>query len=415
MIRALFLSLILMGVFSFPAVAQPGGADLIHATITWESGDSRTGYLRWDKEEATWDDLFHCGYRENPWTEFVDMEALKKEKRDRFYETHGLIKRLAYALNEDEVTGPGWRMFLIRFGDIQSFEIHSGKDDFIITCGGARHRIGGYANDNGSDLWLYEMNEEPLEVEWNDLVSIVFSPAPDNHPPFANRLFGTVETTQGSFTGPIMWDKSECLSIDLLDGDNDDGDLSVLMGDIRSIEKVDNRSVLIEEKNGTSYDMGGSNDVNDGNRGIWILTEDLGWVDIPWNRFIKATFIDTTNSGTPRAAFGNNQPLTGTIHLEDGSERAGRLVYDLDEGFAWDIFNGSNNLIDYEIPFTMITRIERLPEAASRVHLQSGQVLELSGNQDTGEDHGGMLVFTEGTSNAELIPWRLVQWVDFSQ
>ncbi len=416
MFRALLLpTLILTAIVSTPALAEPDGASLIHATITWESGDSRTGYLRWDKEEATWDDLFHCGYRENPWLEFIDTEALRKEKRARFYETHGLIERVAYALHEDKKPGPGWRMFLIRMGDIQSFEINAGQDDFVITASGSRHRIGGYANDNGSDLWLYESNEAPLEVEWNDLVSITFSAAPENHTPFANRLFGTVESTTGTFTGPIMWDKSECLTIDSLDGENDDGGLSIAMGDIRSIKKVDHRSVFIEEKSGLGYDMQGSNDVNDGNRGIMILTEDLGWVDIPWKRFIKATFSDKTNGGSARTAFGHGQPLNGTVHLTDGTQQTGRLVYDLDEGFAWDIFNGRANLIDYDIPFTMITKIERLPDDACRVFLQSGKILELSEDQDTGQDHGGMLVFPTESTASEFIPWRLVKTVDFSQ
>jgi hypothetical protein len=408
-----YLSFLLLLAGAAMAETQPN-QPFIHATITFEHGESHTGYLRWESEEATWDDLFHSGYRENPWLEFIDTEALKKEKRDRFYETHGLIKRLAYALSEDEISGPGWRMFLIRFGDIQSIEIRDGQDDFVITADGARHRIGGYANDNGSDLWLYEKGQEPLEVEWNDLVSIEFSAAPEDHEPFAHRLYGTVETSKGSFTGPIMWDKSECLDIDNLDGENDSGDLTIPMGNIRSIEKVDNRSVLIEEKDGSSYDMRGSNDVNEDNRGIWILTQDQGWVDIPWKRFIKATFSDQTEGGNPRSAFGNKQPLVGSVHLTDGTILDGRLVYDLDEGFAWDIFNGSQGQIDYDIPFTLITAIERLPDEACRLSLVSGKTLELSGNQDTGEDHGGMLVFQEGATEAQYVPWRLVQAVEFT-
>jgi len=415
MSRVLFFCVIVMMLFPLSTRAQNEGAGFIHATVTWESGDSRTGYLRWDREEATWDDLFHCGYRENPWTEFIDHSALKKEKRDRYYESHGLIDRIAYALNEEDQPGPGWRMLLIRFGDIRNIEVRSGRDDFLITCDGSRHQIGGYANDSGSDLWLYEKDQEPLEIEWNDLTSIEFSSAPDNHPPFAQRLFGTVETTKGSFTGPVMWDKSECLSIDTLDGENDDGDLAILMGDIHSIEKVDSRSVIIVENSGNSYDMRGSNDVNNDNRGIWILTEEMGWVDVPWKRFIKATFSQGPGSGTARKDFGNHQPLKGKIQLKDGTTRVGRLVYDLDEGFAWDIFNGSLGQIDYDIPFALITTIEVLPESKCRVHLKSGKILELSGNQDTGEENGGVLIFPNGKNEAEFMPWRQIHAIDFQQ
>jgi len=398
-----------------PAAAQ-SNQGYIHATVTFEKGESHTGYLRWEREEATWDDLFHTGYRENPWIDSLDLTALNKEKRDQFYATHGLIKRLAYALNNDEESGPGWRMLLIRFGDIQNIEINSGEDDYLITADGGRHRIGGYANDDGSDLWLYEKGEEPLEIEWNDLESIVFSAAPEDHTPYAQRLYGTVETTVGNFTGPIMWDKSECLDIDTLDGENDDGDLTIAMGDIRSIRKVDGNSVLIEEKNGLQYDMWGSNDVNKSNRGIWIHTSDRGWVDVSWKRFIQVTFSDETVSGTPRADFNNNQPMHGTVHLKDGSTRRGRLVYDIDEGFAWDLFNGEDKGITYDIPFNLITEVKQLDSETCRVTLTSGLSLELSQDQDSGTDHGGVLVFADSTDlkTAEYIPWRLVNSLKIS-
>jgi len=407
---------ILIVISSHALAVERSNQGYIHATVTFEEGETRTGYLRWEKEEATWDDLFHCGYRENPWIEFLDLEALKKEKRDQFYATHGLIKRLAYALNEDEESGPGWRMFLIRFGDIQNFEINPGEDDYAITTDGGRHRIGGYANDNGSDLWLYENGEDPLEIDWNDLVSIVFSAAPEDHAPFAQRLFGTVETTVGNFTGPIMWDKSECLNIDFLDGENDDGDLALAMGDIRSIRKVDSKSVTIKEKSGLQYNMRGSNDVDSGNRGIWIKTEDRGWIDIPWKRFIEVTFSDETASGSARSDFNNHERMHGTVYLTDGNSLSGRLIYDLDEGFAWDIFNGDEKDISYDIPFNLITEIKQLTSETCQVTLTSGLKLELSNNQDTGVDHGGIMVFPDSNdlTTSEYVPWRMVDYLEIS-
>lgn len=414
MSRRLIFVVLFCTVFPSLLSAQTDGADLIHATVSWPDGTQRTGYLRWDREEATWDDLFHSGYRENPWTEFIDHEAVAKERRDQFYASHGLIKRLVYALNEDDDQGVGWRMLLIRFGDIRSIEIHDGEDDFIVTADGRRHQIGGYANDDGSDLWLYEKGQEPLEIEWNDLTSIEFSAAPAGHEPFARRLHGTVETTEGDFTGPIMWDKSECLDIDSLDGENDEGDISLSMGEILSIRKIDNRSVRIELKNGTGFDMSGSNDVNSDNRGIWILTQDLGWVDVPWKRFIQATFSDPRGQGTPRSGFGNNTPLRGTIQLTDGSSRQGRLVYDLDEGYSWDLFNGNLRQVGYDIPFPLIAKLEPLGENTCRVHLRSGRVLELGENQDTGDKNGGMLVFSADETRAEFVSWTRIREVIFT-
>ncbi len=395
------------------AQTSPRNQGYIHGTITFEYGNMRTGYLRWEKEEAHWDDLFHCGYRKNPWLEYIDHETLDKEKRDQFYATHGLIERLAYALGNNKDSGPGWRMLLIQFGDIHSFEIHSGKDDYIITADGLRHKIGGYANDNGSDLWFYENGQDPMEIEWNDLTSIVFSVAPAEHAPYAQRLFGTVETKHGNFTGPIMWDKSECLSIDILDGENDDGDLAISMGDIRRIRKVDTESVFIEEKSGAEYPMRGSNDVNNGNRGIWINTSDRGWVDVPWKHFIAVTFSDETTSGAARTISAHKKPMQGVVQLMDGTKKQGRLVYDLDEGFAWDYFNGDEKGIGYDIPFHLISELQRIDNETCRVILTTGISLDLTNNQDTGADHGGILIIHDNNheKTSDFLPWRSVKSV----
>lgn len=390
---------------------NPANQGLIYGAITWPDGRRQEGFLRWDREEATWDDLFHTGYRENPWHEFIDHEALRRERREEFYANNGLLRRLLYALDEDDQPDGLWRMLEIRFGDIAFIEIRDGKDDFLTTADGGRHQIGGYANDDGSDLWFYEQGAEPVKIEWNDLVRIEFRPAPPDHEPFARRLYGTVESTAGTFTGPIMWDKSECLDTDILDGENDEGDLELPMGRIRSIAKKDGRSVTIVTSDGRTFPMWGSNDVDAGNRGVWILTPDTGWVCISWKRFRKVTFSEAPDSGTPRAHFDHGRPLRGAVLLEDGSRVSGRLVYDLDEGFAWDIFNGEIEGIDYDIPFGLIARIERVDEKTCRVHLRSGRVLELSGNQDTGERHGGVLVFEGEGKSARHLAWREIEAV----
>ncbi len=84
-------------------------------------------------------------------------------------------------------------------------------------------------------------------------------------------------------------------------------------------------------------------------------------------------------------------------------------------GFAWDIFNGSHQQIDYDIPFTLITKIEVMAQSKCNVHLQSGIVLELSGNQDTGEKTIGLLVFPKGEGDPEFVPWRQVKAIEFHQ
>ena len=143
-------------------------AGFLHATVTWPTGESKSGFLRWKDEEAFWDDLFHSGYIVRVWGDYVDREALRRERRQEYYRTHGLIDRIAYALDQDKKDPLGFRPFVSRFGDLRSIEIHDGDNDFVFTADGARHEIGGYANDAGSPLLLYERGgrrapDDPLE------------------------------------------------------------------------------------------------------------------------------------------------------------------------------------------------------------------------------------------------------------
>ncbi len=94
--------------------------------------------------------------------------------------------------------------------------------------------------------------------------------------PFAERLYGLVESTEGQFEGFIQWDVSECLSIDTLDGRLNGKNHDFPMGEIRSIARAhkQNASVIVR-KDGSTATMGGSNDVESGNRGIMV--ENPAW------------------------------------------------------------------------------------------------------------------------------------------
>jgi hypothetical protein len=392
------------------------GAGFIHATVTWPSGESKTGYLRWDDEEAYWDDLFHCGYRDLVWSEYVDLESLRNERRTEYFETHGLLDRLIYAIEGDDDNPLGWRMFLSRFGDLRSIEIRDGEDDFAITADGARHEIGGYANDSGSRLYLYPGEGNRERITWNDLSEIVFSPAPADREPYAERLYGLVKTTVGEFEGFIQWDKSECTSLDVLDGEDESGEVDLEMGSIRSITRTRDNSSEVVTRDGIEYRLHGSNDVNSSNRGIVIEVENLGRVVVPWKRFESVSFSEGHGSGIGRDAYANAEPLRGRVGTADGRERAGRLVVDLDEAFQWDLFNGTDEHgIEYNIPFSFLQRVEPGEQDFCRVTLQSGRVLELGDNQDTGQAHAGILVFASEGSEPERLLWNQIRWFEFDR
>ena len=416
MLRLVLYLFVLLSVLASAAGATPENSGFIYGTVTYGNGDQLTGFIRWDDEEAFWDDLFHCGYRDLVWSEHVDMEEFRKERREAYFKTHGLLDRLMYAMEEDDNNPIGWRMFLSRFGDLRSIEIHDGEDDFAITADGARHEIGGYANDAGSRLYLYAGEEKPERIRWNDLAEIAFSPAPPGAVPYAERLYGRVETSEGDFEGFIQWDKSECTSLDVLDGEDESGDVELEMGSIESITRARDNSVEVVLKDGAVRHLDGSNDVNSSNRGIMVEVSGLGRVTVPWNRFENITFSEGHGSGPGRLTYANSGPLRGSVTGIDGRVHSGRLVFDLDEAWHWDVFNGETVAgLEYDVPFHNITRIEPGSEVefTCRVTLASGGVLELGNNQDTGKKNTGMLIFVPGVSDPEYLSWSRIQVIEF--
>ncbi|MBU8871824.1 MAG: hypothetical protein KOO60_13240, partial [Gemmatimonadales bacterium] len=219
--------------------------------------------------------------------------------------------------------------------------------------------------------------------------------------------------------GFIQWDKSECTSLDILDGDDERGDVELEMGTITSISKARDNSVEVVLKDGTVRYLDGSNDVSSSNRGIMIEVAELGRVTVPWNRFDNINFSEGRGSGPGRETYANSGPIQGTVELGDGRALSGRLVFDLDEAWHWDVFNGQTVAgLEYDIPFSCIARIEPSEDnyggkISSRVALRSGLVLMLGENQDTGPKNAGMLVFETEDSDPEHLPWNRIRSIEF--
>ncbi|MBU2501560.1 hypothetical protein KJ682_09565 [bacterium] len=387
-------------------------AGFIYATVAWPDGEEKTGFLRWEDEEAAWDDLFHSGQRELPWLEHADQDQLRAERRNRYYRDNGLFGRIMFALNEDRKDPVTWRIFLVRMGDIRSIEIHKGKDDFVVTADGSRHEVGGYANDAGSDLLLYTGDGEPESIEWNDLASITFEQAPPGLVPYAGRLYGDLEWTGGVFTGFIQWDKTECLTIDVLDGEDPDGrDHEVPMGDIAAIARIDGSSCRVDLRNGESLVLSGSNDVNRENRGIVVEVPGTGRVSVPWHRFVRLTFSEAAGSGPGRGDRRAADPIRGAIRLADGESLEGRLVLDLDKAWGWNFFSGTCEGLDYDIPLPVIRSLEPRDDSCV-VTLASGLVLELSDSTESGQENAGSLVFAPGGGAPRYVSWGDTRRVD---
>ena len=280
----------------------------------------------------------------------------------------------------------------------------------VIMNDGREVAVAGYANDVSSDILIYTGAEEPEEIEWDDIARIDFAQAPPEAAPYASRALGSVKSRSGDLEGFIMWDESECTSIDIIDADERD----VPLGEIHRIVRANEGGSHVTFTDGTTESLTGSNDVDKGQRGTHVEVPGTGRINVPWKDFLEVTFDHEAGSGPGRDAFAAITELQGTVTDIDGGSWTGRVVWDADEGWTCDIFNGVGDPWVYDIPFENIAAIIKTDLATCRVTLTSGQAIELTDGQDTGNKNAGVLVWEYAGSEPVHIPWSRFQRVDFT-
>lgn len=388
------------------AEAQQDNQAFIYGHVVTTSGSEYEGFLRWGSQEAFWDDLFNSVKEDLPFYDY-----LEEAEYDRL---RGRGSRFSIFDWEVSIEGdfPAARQFITRFGDIASIQPHRRGWIDVVMKSGTTMEVRGGSDDVSDNIHVSDASLGEIDLRWDRIDRIEFMAAPRGADPGVTRLYGTVETREGDFTGFIQWDKDECLSTDLLDGDTEDGDVSIRMGTIRSIERLSRRSSLVILNDGREFRLDGSNDVDESNRGIMVEDQRFGRVTVDWGSFDQVTFSDPPNSGRAFADYAPLGELNGTVIDVDGERYTGRLVFDLDESEGWEMLNGSLDQITFDIPFARVISIEPMRRGFSRIVLDSGETLTLEESHDVGEDNSGMLVF-DGR-NPTYIAWRDVERIEFN-
>ncbi len=379
------------------SVALAGGE--IYGTVTTVNGDQHTGAIRWDKNENFWDDMIDA----------VKIEGIKVERQSGVN-----IRAFGMQIVTADSHGNRWvhPQFTIPVGHLASIEPTSGKEVLLKLKNGAVLE-GRESADMGSHMRGIVVETEAegeADLEWRDIDRIEFSQGPGGRD--QDRLFGTVETDIGEFTGYIVWDKDESLGEDILDGEADGQDRKVPMENIRSIEKAGSRGSLVTLKSGKELELRGTNDVNDDNRGIAITIAALGRVTVDWDEFQKVTFKDPPPS-LRYDQFDGGRALTGTLTTQDGETWSGQIIWDRDESYTWECIDGKIREVQFEIQFQYIARIDRASSGSARVVLLDDLEFKLRDSNDVNHENKGILIRTEDGEEIE-ISWDELDSVEFS-
>ncbi|MEL6390893.1 MAG: hypothetical protein AAFQ02_12110 [Bacteroidota bacterium] len=398
MLRSLLVIAVLL-ICNSSVDAQNTGEEFIYGLITTVGGEEYRGFIRWNDEEVTWSDTFNS-------------TKYSKSHRDRQTWSWGKIDWKVANLWKDNYSGSG-RLFSCQFGDIAVLHPKSRERVDIELKNGSIIQVQGGSNDIGTTLRFHDYEMGLIKLRWDRIERIELFQAPTEiNPPYDSPIYGIATSIRGDrYEGYIKWDNDERIGEDVLDGDSRDGEKSIPFRSIAQIEKQRGRS-RVSLRSGRELVMDGSNDVSNGNRGIHIYHHDIGEIELPWSEFDK---LEIT---TPASALGYNdfpmpKPLSGQVLTFDGNTYEGQIVFDKDE--MWDIegLNGSDNEIDYTIPFRNIKRIIPKNRNYSLIELRVGEKILLGNGQDVSSSNDGIIVVNDQDQSGITIDWDDVDEIIF--
>ncbi len=402
--------LIVFGVFvafvvTHVAIAQ-SNEGFMYGKITTRS-NVYEGQLRWGNEEAFWTDYFNAAKRSpDKYSHIVRAEKKIKVHSQEEFDWDIL------SIWADKTTT---HQFSCQFGDIKRIFVLGRNSARLQFKNGVEIELNGQGyNDVGSKIQVLDKELGLTSIEWDRIDQIEFLAFPKSITArLGDPLFGTVETDRREkFTGYIQWDHDERLTTDKLDGESRDGHVSISFANIVSIER-EGRGSYITLRSGKEMLLKGSNDVDDGNRGVIVIVPGKGMVDVPWQEFKKLTISAAESSGPSYESFTTPKYLLGKVALYDEKEISGKLVYDIDEALDVETLEGKDNGVKYTIPFRNIRIIRPKNEDYSFIELRNGEVLLLGDGRDVNSENDGILVFEKGKKDATHIRWRRVERISF--
>lgn len=386
---------------------------LIYGKVETIDGDSYEGQIRWGKEEAFWFDHFNSSKPENENLDLLSSREIDNLDRNRHNNNNSWMawRNNWFSSNNNSWGNNHTHSFACEFGDIKRIEPGRGERIRVTLQNGDVLRMDGGSNDVGASVRVYDEEQGLLKIAWDNIETVDFFNAPRSYQSkFGQPLYGTVLTSSGSFSGYVQWDHDERLSDDELNGDIRGGELDLPFRKIKTITKT-YRGVEVEVLSGRRFDMSGSNDVNNDNRGIIVNIAGMGRVDIPWEEFESVTFteVDDNRKMKKKSSY-SPKKISGTVITVSGKKYAGELIYDLDETYNIEILNGKYDEMEFFLPFREIKTIRPKSDDRSMVKLENGKELLLEDSVDVSDDNDGIIV-SASKNNYEYIPWSEVEEV----
>lgn len=388
----------------------------IYGRITTIDGVGYEGRIRFGGgEEAFWSDFFNGVKLENPWAAEVPPGELPKDR--------DAIEIFGVRIFEREEPVDLARPFMVRFGDMVRVA-SQGRDVYVTLKSEAVIKLDQFsASDFDDGVRVWDQRHGIVDLDSLRVRDIEFREAPGsaNAP---GRLFGTVSTKQGTFTGFLQWNRRKNLGSDIFDGRSDGKAVRVPFDTIQAIARRSQDGALVTLRDGREMVVSGTRDAGEDNLGIYVDDPRYGRVLVSWDAFKRVAFGAEGPGKEPRSPayddFPQAGPLMGAVTTRTGRRIAGRLVYDLDECEAIETLDAPSGGIDYSILFGMIATIvlprpEMQETGHATITLHTGEELILEDSGDLSRENAGMLVFGTGRQDVEYVRWGDVARIDLDK
>jgi hypothetical protein len=395
------------------AIADNSGR--IYGKIHTTDGETYEGLIRWDKNEASWVDVLNAT---------KDTERSGRS-RATVRKIHG-NSTTKYRIFGIDVVGEEGATYLvgggssigIRFGHIKTLEAIDDERGLLVLKSGEELEVTSGSTDIGSavrEIIIEDVAEGEIEFTWDDIERVEFMGATSDAPSaLGERLYGTLTTRRGdTYTGYACWDVDELLTSDILDGEEGRRTKKIKFDKIASIERYSSSAALVKLVAGDEVVLRNSNDVDNSNRGIAIADPNLGQVTVQWDEFEKLTFSPAPKQ-VKYADFDGGRPLQGTVYTEAGDKYTGRIIWDDDEEYTWEMLNGDDRDVEFAIEFGQIKQIQKDSYRSATVTLWDGREFRLQGSNDVDEDNSGISIEQTGGKD-EYVDWDEFDRVEFTK
>ena len=385
---------------------------VIYGSVTDSNGAVVTGTIRWGDQEQFLSDIFN-GKK----IAVVGIEHLTADEKDQLLDQQpgpqaqiGDIQITFKSFFGKEIEAPYFNVF---FGSIKKMDI---TNEVIVATlhDGTKITSNDSSNDLTDEIYVKTPEGETKEFDLEDLQLIEFSKAPADAKVFADGIYGTVTSSIGTFKGRVMWDKDERTTDEELDGSDESEDHEIKFADIVSIEKTESgKASKVVLRDNQSLLLKGTNDVNNGNRGIWVDHPDLGRVEIDWSQFEKLVIEDVDTVWQDFDDYQQqSKKLSGTVVLNDGTSiQADDLVYDLNQQSKAELLFADIGGNNRQVPLAKFKALKRVNEQSIELESHDMKKLTAYNNRSVTRDNNGIL--TKTGNKYRWIQWKDVQTIVF--